>query len=243
MPPFILGAQSAFLAFVIGLAPVLVWLGFWLLEDWRRPEPGRLVLLAFVGGMVAVVFVLPFQSLAAGALGIGFPVIVAWAAIEEVAKFAFAWALVLRRRDVDEPIDFPIYLITVALGFAALENMFFVFNPLFQGELLQSLVTGNLRFIGATLVHVLSAAVVGGALALAYYRELPEKVWYGTIGVILAILLHAFFNFLIILTGSSSILTAFLGVWVGIVFILLVLERVKNLHRPLWWEKMFMKWH
>lgn len=241
MPSFLIGAESALAAFFISLVPILVWLAFWLFEDSRRPEPRGLIFLAFLSGMVGVLIVLPFQQVAASYLAIGFPLILVWAAIEEVTKFLIAYVMVLRKRQVDEPIDFPIYLITVALGFAALENAFFIFHPIVDGHFFESLVAGNLRFIGATLVHVLSSAVIGGALAFAYYRERSEKLWYGGMGVILAIALHAFFNFLIIITGSSGALTVFLGVWVGVICILLALERVKSLQRPLWWEKMFMR--
>lgn len=241
MPSFLHGAESALVAFALGLVPVLIWLAFWLFEDSRRPEPRGLIFLAFLSGMVAVLVVLPFQQIAASYLDIGFLLILTWAAIEEVIKFLLAYVMVLRKRDVDEPIDFPIYLITVSLGFAALENAFFIFSPIIDGHFFDSLLAGNLRFIGATLVHVLSSAVIGGALAFAYYRERTEKIFYGFIGVILAITLHALFNFLIISTDSSSALTVFLGVWVGIIFVLLALERVKGLQRPLWWEKIFMK--
>lgn len=241
MPSFLPELGSAFFAFVIGLVPALVWLGFWLFEDSKRPEPRKLIFLAFVAGMGAVLIVLPFQQFAALRIPMGFFLILTWAAIEEIVKILVAWFAVLRLKDVDEPIDIPIYLITVSLGFAALENAFFLFNPLIDGQLFQSLVTGNMRFIGASLVHVLSSAMIGGALAFAFYRERSEKIWYGGIGLILAIILHGFFNFLIIATGSTGILTVFLGVWVGIIFLLLALERVKRLHRPLWWEKVFTK--
>ncbi len=241
MPSFILITESVLFAFVMGLIPVLIWLGFWLFEDAKRPEPKNLIFLAFISGMAAVLFVLPFQELAAAYLPMGSLLLFAWAAIEEVVKFLVAWVVVLRRREVDEPMDFPIYLITVSLGFAALENAFFLFHPVSDGNFFTGLVTGDLRFIGATLVHVLSTSIIGGALAFAYYRERSEKILFGIFGVILAILLHGFFNFLILTSGSSGVLTVFLGVWAGIIFILLGLERIKSMHPPFWWTKTFIK--
>ncbi len=241
MSYLVLSAGAALVAFILGLIPALFWLAFWLAEDVKRPEPSWLIFFTFVAGMAAVVLVLPFQEFAAFELPMGFGLLLAWAAIEEVMKLLIVWIAVLRRPEVDEPMDFPIYLITVSLGFAALENAFFLFGPVSGGHLIESLVTGDLRFIGSALVHVLSSAVIGGALAFGYYRELPQKVLFGAIGVILAISLHAFFNFLIINSGSSGALTVFLGVWVGIVFLLLAFERVKEIERPAWWEKMFTR--
>lgn len=241
MPGIGESAETVFFAFLTGLIPVLVWLAFWLFEDRRQPEPRWLLLFAFVSGMVGVVIVLPFQQIAASYLAMGFPLLLSWAAIEEIVKFGIAWVVVLRRRAVDEPIDIPIYIITTALGFSALENALFVFHPIALRHISESLVTGDLRFIGATLIHVLSSSIIAGALAITYYRERLEKILYGTLGVILAILLHGFFNFLILITGSSGVLTVFLGVWFGIIFLLLAFERIKSIHRPRWWEKIFIK--
>ena len=236
------GFSAGLIAFGAGLIPALVWLIFWLFEDIRRPEPRRLVIRTFFVGMAAVLVVLPLEKMAIDTgLPVGLPLLFIWAAIEEITKLVLAFIFILRSSAVDEPIDLPIYFISIALGFAALENTLFLWTPITDGKLLESIVTGNLRFIGASLIHVLSSAVVGGALAFAFYRERMTKFWFGTIGVILAISLHAVFNFLIITTGASRILTVFLGVWVGIVFLLLALERVKAMRRPAWWEKTFMK--
>jgi RsiW-degrading membrane proteinase PrsW (M82 family) len=195
--------------------------------------------------MVTVLLVLPLQKFAlnvvpgASLTNSSGMIIFIWATIEELMKLVVAWVVILRHRKVDEPIDIPIYLITLALGFAALENTLFLLTPLGNGELLGSFLTGNLRFLGATLIHVLSSAVIGGALAFAFFEGHLKKLYLGAAGVILAVLLHTLFNFTIINTRADNLLTIFAGVWVGIVFLLLLLERVKLLQRPAWWEKMF----
>ncbi|MDE2078807.1 MAG: PrsW family intramembrane metalloprotease [Patescibacteria group bacterium] len=241
MNTFLLDAAAAVIAFFLSLIPILIWLSFWLFEDGKHPEPKKYLLLAFVAGMASVFLVLPLEAAAASYVPMSFFLLLTWAFIEETAKFGFAWFTVLRLPTCDEPIDIPIYLITTALGFSAVENAFFLFKPVMNGIISQTLQTGDLRFIGATLIHVLSSALIGGALALVFYQERARKIVYGTLGVILAVFLHAFFNFLIILKGAGSVLTVFMLVWVGIVFLLLALERVKEVERPQWWEKTFMK--
>ncbi len=233
---------SALVALAAGFIPAVIWLVFWLFEDRRRPEPRALVVRTFLVGMLAVPIVLPLEKIVIDlGIPVSFQLFLLWALIEEVVKLAFALFFVLRNSAVDEPIDLPIYMISIALGFAALENTLFLLTPINDGKLLESIVTGNLRFIGASLIHVLSSAIIGGSLAFAYYRETADKFWFGAVGVILAVSLHAVFNFLIITTGASNILTVFVGVWVGIIFLLLTLERVKAVRRPAWWEKTFMK--
>jgi protease PrsW len=234
-------------ALLIGFIPVCIWVVFWLFEDARRPEPHGLLFRAFFAGMLAVVLVLPLQHLAlqllpgASITETTLVLILVWAAIEEIMKLLVPALIVLRHPAVNEPIDFPIYLITAALGFAALENTLFVLTPFGDGEFLNGFITGNLRFFGATLIHVLSTALIGGALAFAFYRNAFTKIMYATGGVILATVLHTIFNFTIINTHADYLLTVFAGVWVGIVFLLLALERVKLLKRPAWWEKMFIR--
>lgn len=238
---FLFSTEAAFTAFLAGLIPALVWLAFWLFEDRKKPEPKLLIFIAFLCGMLAVCIVLPFQAIAAAFLPVGVPLIFIWALIEELTKVGIAWLVVLRRSAVDEPIDMAVYLITTALGFAALENALFLFHPVLTGQFLQGILTGDLRFIGATLMHVLSSSIIGGSFALAYYRERSVKILYGASGVILAVTLHATFNSLILSRGAGEILTVFLALWVGIVFLLLAMERVKGITRPQWWEKMFVR--
>ena len=235
----IAGAEAALGAASIGFIPIVIWLVFWLFQDWRHPEPRRQLLTAFLTGIMAVIVVLPLQAIANELLPLGAPLLFVWALTEEVVKFGMAWLLVLRNRSVDEPIDFPVYMITVALGFAALENSLFLFSPFLSGSILETAVTGDLRFIGATLIHVLGSSIIGGSLAFTFFRSSFERVGYVTAGVILAASLHTFFNFLIITSGSARVLTVFLGVWVGIICMLLALERIKLLRPPAWWEVLF----
>ncbi|MEK7530447.1 MAG: PrsW family glutamic-type intramembrane protease [Patescibacteria group bacterium] len=232
-------ASAAVSASAIGFVPVLIWLAFWLFQDWVHPEPNRRLLSAFIAGIFCVIAVLPLQQYFSVRFEFGTVLIFIWAGIEEIMKLLFAWVVVLRTRALDEPIDFPVYLITVALGFAALENSLFLFSSSLAGNVLDSAITGDLRFIGATLIHVLSSAVIGGALAIAYYRSKMRMLVYGVVGVILATVLHAGFNLLILATGAEAILTVFLGIWVGVVFMLLAFERIKLIRPPLWWERMF----
>src|SRR5262249_54494487 len=143
-------ALAASLAFLGGLIPALFWLWFWRKEDSAHPEPKQLMLLAFLAGMLAVPLVLPFQQWVVSSFDNQPLILALWAMTEEVMKLLVAYVLILRKKAVDEPLDGLVYLITVALGFAALENALFIMNPLVAGKIIDGLVTGDLRFIGAT---------------------------------------------------------------------------------------------
>lgn len=196
-----------------GLLPALVWLYLMLKEDRRCPEPKRLIALAFIAGMCAVPLALPLEQYARAHLSTNFSVLTAWAAIEELLKYAMAAGFVLWRHWVDEAPDYVIYLVTVALGFAAAENALFLLAPISAGHIAGSVFTADLRFLGSSLLHVIASAVIGFSLALSALKHHAYRLTLGLLGVILAIALHAAFNLLIIREGGSSALVAFFLVW------------------------------
>lgn len=214
------------IAFLGGLIPALFWLWFWLREDKESPEPYLLIALAFIGGMMVVPIALPLQKLALETYS-GNNLILVWVIIEELLKYAAALIIILWNKAVDEPIDIIIYMITIALGFAALENALFIFNPLASGDLANSAVTGFFRFLGATLLHVLASGTVGAFLALAFFKGTVQKLFIGTLGLFVAIVLHALFNFFIMDASGETILGVFLFVWMGIIILFLIFEKVK----------------
>lgn len=216
------------IAFLVSLIPALFWLWFWLREDRKQPEPYLLIAICFIAGMAVVPLALPLQKMAMD-LYSGSNVMFIWVIIEESLKYAVALLVILWNRAVDEPIDPVVYMIAIALGFAALENTLFTLNPLTAGEYTEAAVTGSFRFLGATLLHVLASATIGVFLALAFYRSAGIKLLYGTIGLFIAILLHSLFNFFIMDASGEGILIIFLFVWMGIIMLFLLFEKIKLL--------------
>ena len=214
------------LALAGGILPALLWLWFWLQEDRLHPEPRRLIMLAFVSGMITVPLVIPLEQMALAFAGSGL-LIVVWATIEELMKYGAAELVVLRRRENDEPLDPIIYMITIALGFAALENTLFLLNP--DLDLLGEIITGNLRFLGATLLHVLASGTIGVAMGLSFFKSRSQKKLFLFIGIVLAVVLHSLFNFFIINSNGEQVLTVFAFVWIGIILLLLSFEKVKRI--------------
>lgn len=217
-------------AFLCGLIPALFWLWFWLREDSEHPEPYLLIAITFIAGMAVVPLALPLQKYAIG-LYHGDNLIYVWVIIEEVLKYGVALAIILWNRAVDEPVDMIIYMITIALGFACLENTLFLLNPLATGDYLNSALTGSFRFLGATLLHVLASGTVGVALAFSYHKSSLVRLLSGMMGLCLAIVLHALFNFFIMDASGETILGVFLFVWFGIIVLFLLFEKIKQAER------------
>src|SRR3989344_3490536 len=227
-------AQQIILALIGGVLPALVWLVIWLREDNKNPEPRRLILRSFLLGMAAVILVLPLQNgvevIFTGS--VTFVTLLLWAALEEVLKFFAGYFGGLSSREDNEPVDPMIYMITAALGFVALENTLFILGPLLGGDLGQSIVTGNLRFVGASLLHIAASGVIGVFLSFSFYKSKWVRIWAGLNGLAVAIIFHDAFNFAIIKYGDTGTYYAFLAVWIVIIALLLVFERVKALRAP-----------
>jgi protease PrsW len=214
-------------AFLGGLLPSLIWLYFILKEDARHPEPRSLIALTFIAGMAAVPLALPLEQYARAHIAGTFPVIVAWALIEEMLKYIMAAVFILWRRAVDEPPDYVIYMITVALGFASAENMLFLITPLSTGSVAMSFFTGDVRFLGSTLLHVVASASIGFALAFSTKFRPVGRIISAALGLILAVALHSAFNMLIITAGASTALTAFFLVWIVVIIFFAAFEVLK----------------
>ena len=236
--------STLFFSLVGGVLPALFWLWFWLREDRLHPEPRSLIVISFLVGMLAVLFALPTEQwvcnlvLDGAECAVKLPltqqlivIIVGWAAAEEIFKFIASYFGALRNRENDEPIDSLIYLITAALGFAALENTLFLAGTVKTGGFVQGLDLGVLRFVGASLLHVVSSGALGFFLALGFYKRGSMKKIDAVLGVLAAICLHALFNLFILKSEGNSLytFTVFAFVWLAVILLFVGFEKIKQL--------------
>src|SRR3989344_2810633 len=236
-------SSYVFFIMVLGFLPPLLWLLFWLKED-THPEPKKEILLVFLGGAGAVIAALILESNFLGLNTfirntIGYSqvtfdtiTIFGFAFIEEMVKMGAAFFVVLKTKYFDEPEDGIIYMITAALGFAALENALFISGSLKTG-IEQSLVVSAFRFINAILLHVSSAAIIGAGFAFSFFHK-ERRAGELAVTVCIATILHAFYNFFILYNTESIIsqLWATVLVVVGAITALLLFERAKRISHP-----------
>ncbi len=202
-----------------GILPSLIWLFYYLQKD-MHPEPKKMILKVFLWGAVITVPTLFFEIIFSEALnqfqyfsvlylpGISnyLPVIsniVRWflviALTEEVFKYLAVRLTVFKSKELDEPLDIMLYMVVAALGFAALENIFYLFSPINNAISLEVLLKTTItisfiRFIGATFLHTLSSALVGYFLALSSIKN-RHGAKLTILGIFLATLLHGLYNF------------------------------------------------
>lgn len=237
---------NIFLAFV----PPILWLVFYLRED-RHPEPKLLLILTFVGGMASAfialaleLFVLGREGIIGGLLTLSatpFMFFAVIALIEEYVKYLPVKFLVVQRLDFDEPIDGMIYMMTAALGFAAVENALFILPfffdmvkdvisvlPLTQENIVLSFDVAANRFLGANLLHALSSGIVGFFLAKTWFH--PHRHHFLFLGIVLATFLHAIFNYLILVREALPQGTFYIILLLAVMAIMVLVdfERLKK---------------
>lgn len=198
---------------ILGLLPSLVWLFYYLRKD-IHPEPKRMVLRIFLWGALITLPVFFVQMGLAKLLEIiGNSVIVSplvnnliyWFVViaftEELFKYLVVKIKVVTSPHLDEPLDVMLYMVIAALGFAALENILYLFAPTDQvsfNEIISRTLTINfIRFIGAVFLHTLCSAVIGYSMAISFCEAKRKKlILVG--GILIATALHGLYNFSII---------------------------------------------
>ncbi|MEX1064135.1 MAG: PrsW family intramembrane metalloprotease [Candidatus Paceibacterota bacterium] len=203
------GISTIILLIILGLIPSFVWLTYYFKKD-SRPEPKYLLLKTFFLGIILAPLAVVAQWIFPEIVKVFNPEYFApasliwflWGAFaEEVTKLWAVQFTVLRDPEFDEPVDAMVYMVAAGLGFAAIENILALFQAIPSG-ISGTLQTWFWRFIGATLLHAVSSAMIGYFLALSWFYNKHSKklVWTG-LGI--ATLIHFTFN-MIILSGADA---------------------------------------
>lgn len=213
---------------IAGALPAFIWLWIVLTEDRVHPEPRKRLIISFLVGMLAVVVVIPLEWTVLS-FGIATSITLAlWAFIEEAVKYFFANSFALKTKDVDEPLDDIIYMAVTALGFAALENMLFLATPAFNGNFSETILLAHARFLGSTIVHLISSVIIGIFLAETFWSNKTVRRYAGLLGLLIASIFHAFYNFFVISIEKDSILFTFVGLWAISLAIIVYTHHMKN---------------
>lgn len=139
------------------------------------------------------------------------------APIEEYCKYLVVKKFVYDKGKFDEAFDGIIYAIVASLGFASFENVLAIFTKGVDILLL--------RFITATLLHALTAGVIGYFLGLARFHKEREHVLIAQ-GLIAAIAIHGLYN--IILAIDTPFTFALIVLLLGVIY-LMVAGGIKEL--------------
>ena len=233
------------LYFAFGILPSLIWLLYYLAKD-LHPEPKRMILEVFLLGMLSTIPVFFLQ------LGLSFMLkgfyflylppllieIIKWFVViaftEELFKYLVVRLTLFKSKELDEPLDIMLYMVVAALGFAALENILYLFSPVENiisfGAIARTTITVSfIRFIGATFLHTLSSALLGYFLALSSIRGI-KGVKFTLLGILLATLLHGWYNFsIMVLSYPLNVVFPVITVLALVVFMIYDFNEIKKI--------------
>jgi RsiW-degrading membrane proteinase PrsW (M82 family) len=205
---------------LISFTPGLFWLWFFLRHDIHRPAPRRLVAISFLLGCVATIpasivnvtliqddLTNPGVSLAT----ITISMLLVTGPFEELFKFLVVRLVPYRSLYFDEPIDGLVFGAAAALGFASLENLFYVLDYGPAVMLVRAPIS--------TLVHLSLSSFWGYALGQHHASENGRrKLVIGSLA--LAAIAHGLFNVAVFAIDDlalgllvSALLVGFGGFW------------------------------
>ena len=180
----------------LAIIPVIVLIIFLLVVDRHDREPMRLLGKVFLFGMISSIPILVVEMILvnfnvfAGILGIIFQAFIVAGLTEEFMKRMVVMKTAYRHPAFNEKMDGIIYCAFAALGFAAVENVMYLFSY-FQDSPSVALY----RAIFSVPGHMLFAVTMGYYLALSKYAESPglSRKFYSK-SLIYPVLLHGTFN-------------------------------------------------
>lgn len=200
----------------LSIAPALaILMTIYFIDKYDR-EPIRLLLSSVMLGIVALIPAIIFELI------FGFMdqreniflifIYAVWVVgfAEEGCKFFFLRMVPFNRPDFNEPLDGIVYGVAISMGFAAVENIFYVLNGGFG--------TGLLRMFTAVPMHAVCGIVMGYYVGLAKFSSNSARKLLST-GLLLAIVIHGLYDFFLIQQlWSGFAIFSFIVLIIGIAF-------------------------
>lgn len=179
------------------IAPGIALLSYFYLKDRYQTEPLHIVIKTFIFGILLVfpVMVLQYglqEEIEFGTLGKAF--IIA-GLIEEFFKWFIVYYTVYKHMDFDDPYDGIVYSVAVSLGFATLENFFYLYSFGIQEALMRALLpVSSHALFGVTMGYYLGRAkfeksASAGKLLMFYSIVIPA-------------VLHGLYDFILLSTKN-----------------------------------------
>lgn len=211
---------------ILSLAPVFIIAGYIYFRDKYEKEPLRLLLIALLAGAFTVVPILfveqflgSFTTAFYGLLAAAWKAFVVAAFTEEFFKFLALYLLIWKSREFNDKYDGIVYSVFISLGFAAVENVLYVFG--------NGIYTGIVRAVTAVPAHAIFGITMGFYFGMAKFypkkrTELKQKA------LLAPIILHGLYDF-ILFTGID---------WLSVIFLVFLgylyysgWKRIKELRR------------
>jgi len=181
---------------LLALAPAILLMMYVYFRDRYEKEPIGLILKGILLGAVIIFpvglienYITVFGKGLGKFSGAAYQGFIVAGATEEAFKFLMVYILIWRNRNFNEKFDGIVYAVSVSLGFAAIENLFYVFSN-------NSVQVGLLRAVTAVPGHTIFGIVMGFYLGMARF-SIAERGKYLLRAFTVPWILHGVYDFLL----------------------------------------------
>lgn len=200
----------------LALAPVLTVIFYIYIKDKYEREPLGLLLRSFFMGVLSIIPAILLETFAAKIdvfTGSDFSSVALFAFIgvgfsEELSKFLFLRIFIYKNKNFNEPFDGIVYAVMISMGFAAAENIMYVFKG---GE-----TVAWLRMFTAIPAHAAFAVLMGYYVGKARFSTSNAFLFLFN-ALLIATVFHGAYDFFLMLKDYSglavfSLITLILGI-------------------------------
>ena len=181
-------------------------------KDKYEKEPKELIVKSFLFGCITVIPVLILETIFNENLfsSLFLYVFLGVALIEEGVKFFFLKKYLFNHKEFNEPFDGIVYAVMISLGFATVENLFYVFN--YAGD--QETQVAIIRMFSAIPLHAACGVIMGYFVGQAKFNIKSNNYLFK--GLFSAVIIHGLYNYFIFLGDTSSL--SFVVLFIAILF-------------------------
>ena len=201
-----------FIVFIAAILPAIVLIVHIYNRDKWQKEPPRQLFKAFVYGVgsAMIVLLLPAFGLVSATPGTSISAQIgnafSTAAIpEEMAKLFMLWLFLRKCREFDEHMDAIVYAVCVGMGFAATENILYLFSNINNW-----LATGIMRALISVPAHFFFAIIMGYYYSLAHFRIGKNRILDAAFALLVPVIAHDIFDALLFVSAMSEELAGIL---------------------------------
>ena len=178
---------------ILAIAPPLLIVYYIYQKDKYDKEPKSLIIKSFLFGCLGIIPAIFLELFAKGMFtNLFLYVFIGIALVEEVVKYFFLKKYLFNKPDFNEPMDGIVYAVMISLGFATVENIFYVY-----GEEGQEINVALMRMFTAIPLHAVCGVILGYFVGLAKFSDNSKPLLYK--GLFLATLVHGLYNYFIFL--------------------------------------------
>jgi RsiW-degrading membrane proteinase PrsW (M82 family) len=175
-----------------GVAPGLALLSYFYLKDEYEPEPVSLVFRTFLYGVLLVFPIMFIQHVLETEHLLKSDLLNAFfgsGILEEFFKWFILFYLIYQHVEFDEPFDGIVYGVAVSLGFATVENIFYLVANGIEHAMTRALLPVS--------SHALFGVIMGFYLGKAKFTKGNKAKWI-LLSLLLPMLLHGSYDFILI---------------------------------------------